>query len=48
MIKLTILVDSSDIIGVKETLAEYFEKFGDVRVVEVKETGGDVFEQTRL
>lgn len=49
MIKLTILVDSDNIIGVKEAIAEYLEKYGDTKVVEVQQikTGGDVVEQTR-
>lgn len=50
MIKLTILVDSDNIIGVKETIAEYMEKHGDTRVVDVQQikTGGEVVEQTHL
>ena len=47
-VKITISVDSDNIIGVKETLVEYFEKFGDVRIVDVKEIGGEPVEQTKL
>lgn len=37
MLKITLQVDSDNIIGVKETLNEYCEKFGDVTVTDVKE-----------
>lgn len=40
MLKITLLVDSDNIIGVKETLNEYCEKFGDVIVINVEEIKG--------
>ena len=44
MIKIILTVDSDNIIGIKETLAEYLEKYGDTQVIEVSQ----IAEQTRL
>lgn len=37
MITIIVKVNSDDVIGVKETLAAYLERFGDCHVVEVRE-----------
>lgn len=42
MLKITLLIDSDNIIGVKETLNEYCEKFGDVTVTNVEEVKGEM------
>lgn len=39
MLILTVTVDSEDILGVKETLAAYLERFGDVKVIQVETDG---------
>ena len=41
MIKITLTVDSDDVITVKETLKDYLERFGDVRAVEVVPVVGE-------
>lgn len=41
MLKITLMVDSDNIIGVKETLNEYCEKCGDVTVINVEEIKGE-------
>lgn len=43
MLQIVINVDTYDVIGVKETLAEYLEKFGDVRVVSVESIASQTF-----
>lgn len=42
MLKITLLIDSDNIIGVKETLNECCEKFGDVTVTNVEEVKGEM------
>lgn len=42
MLKITLQVDSDNIFGVKETLKEYCEKFGDVTVTNVEEVKGEM------
>lgn len=46
MLEIKIRVDTDNIIGVKETLADYLSKHGDVKIVDVKEVS--MTEQMRL
>ena len=46
MLEIKIRIDTDNATGVKETLADYLQRFGDVRVVEVREI--DAVEQMRL
>ena len=41
MVLVTLQVDTDDIIGVKETLAMYMERFDDVCILDVWEVGPD-------
>lgn len=44
MLRIVLMVDSDDMIGVKETLKEYCERFGDVTVIKgerVDREGGE-------
>lgn len=46
MIRVVLEVRSEDVIGVKETLADYCERFGDTRVRSVELVGRDQVSMT--